>query len=91
MQTTEKPTKRPFHETIVDAIYHIDSSVDFAVLAPLIKATKIPKGHDEIIAAWNDRSNLLGHAGKDLFGVVADLRKQKQEATAKETAKTEAK
>lgn len=87
MQTTEKAERRPFHETIVDAINRAASSAELAVLAPLIKGTKIPKGHDEIIAAWNDRLNLLGGTRRHDYNVPADLLEQKQEAAEKEKAK----
>lgn len=71
--------QRPFHETIVDAIRQA-SSTQLECLATLIKATKVPKGHDEIIAAWKAMC-----WGKDL-GVPASLLKQKQ-ATTKNVSK----
>ncbi len=73
MQTTEQVVTRPFHETIVDAIHRChphpaESQIWF--LFELIKETKIPKGHDEIIEAicqyfntetargWRDNSTI---------------------------------
>ncbi len=85
MQTTEQVAKRPFHETIVEAIRHASIS-DLQCLAVLIKATKIPAGHDEIIAAWN-KAAWPGHTLHDDYGVPADLLEQKQEATEKAKAK----
>ena len=89
MQTTEQTGKRPFHETIVDAIRRADGH-EFQCLAMLIKATKIPKGHDEIIVAWNQRRQEMVWGDEDL-GVPADLLKQKQEAAEKEKAKAKEK
>ncbi|MFA6273510.1 MAG: hypothetical protein WC673_03440 [Candidatus Paceibacterota bacterium] len=89
MQTTEKTTKRPFHETIIDAI-HSASSNDLRCLATLIKATKIPKNHDEIIAAWKQQREDVGWDNEEL-GVSADLLEQKQEAAEKENAKAKEK
>ena len=78
MPTTEKAAKRSFHETIIEAIRRASTS-DLECLAALIKATKIPKGHDEIIAAWNQRRQEMAWGDVDL-GVPADLFEQKQEA-----------
>ncbi|MDO8579381.1 MAG: hypothetical protein Q7R72_00725 [bacterium] len=67
---------RPFHETVVETINQASSS-DMDCLAPLIKATTIPKGHDEIIVAWNKRRKEMGWGSEDL-GVPANLLEQKQ-------------
>ena len=88
MQTTEV-MKRPSHETIVEAIRRA-SSRELECLATLIKATKIPKGHDEIIATWNQRRQEMAWGSVDL-GVPVDLLKQKQEAVEKELAKSQEK
>src|SRR3989344_9326613 len=50
MQTTEQTATRPFHETIVWAIMRCASTPEILRLFRLIRETKIPKGHDEIIA-----------------------------------------
>ena len=71
----EKP-RRPFHETIVDAI-RFTSAKELELLADLIKGTKIPKNHDQIIAAWKNRCLELGWGNSDL-GVPADLLEQKE-------------
>lgn len=50
-------TTRPFHESIVMAIKRLDprpSTGGIFDLFELIKVTKIPKGHDEIITAIDD-------------------------------------
>ena len=53
---TEQTTTRPFHETIVDAIQRCSrvSSGEVFRLIQLIKETKIPKGHDEIMTAIDE-------------------------------------
>ncbi|MFH1112004.1 MAG: hypothetical protein V1712_02950 [Patescibacteria group bacterium] len=88
MEKEQKTKRRPFHETIIDAIRNassLKSNDPLMCLAKLIKETEIPKGHDEIIAAWNQRLPELW-SGED-FGVPADLLEQKQEAAEKEKAK----
>ncbi len=84
MQTTEQAAKRPFHETIVDAITTINSYDELNLMARLIKATKIPKGHDEITTAWNQRMKEMGLSSYQDRGVPASLLEQKQ-ASAVET------
>lgn len=71
---------KPFHETIVVAIKDA-STTGLACLASLIKTTKIPKGHDEIIVAWNERRKKLFCEDEDL-GVPANLLEQKQAISA---------
>jgi len=66
MQTvTEQVAVRPFHETIVEAIGRCPSPSNGEILHlfQLIKDTKIPKGHDEIIAAIDKFFDFPG-AGK---------------------------
>lgn len=89
MTRKKRVAKRPFHETIVDAIRGA-SSEELEFLATLIKATDIPKGHDEIIAAWDQRRKGMCWGDEDL-GVPADLLEQKQEAAEKERAKAKKK
>ena len=90
--TDEAPQRRPFHETIVDAI-HSASESDLKCLAKLIRETKIPKDHDAIITSWRQRLRELEislRLGEDYYpyGVVEALREQKKEAEEKEKAKT---
>ena len=89
MKTTEQEVKRPFHETIVEAIRRASSN-ELQCLATLIRETKVPKGHDEIIAAWNQRRQEIAWGDEDL-GVPTDLLEQKQEAAEKEKAKAKEK
>lgn len=77
-------TVRPFHETVVEAI-HRASSAELGCLALLINATRIPKNHDEIIAAWNRRRESIGWEGENVFDVVTNVLEQKQEAEAQAT------
>ena len=85
---TEQTAKqrRPFHETVADAILQASAPGEVTLLARMIKTTKIPKGHDEIIAAWRYRQDNWGLV---VFphGVVEDLLEQKQEAEEKEKEK----
>lgn len=87
MQTASEQTVRPFHETIVDAIR--DASVaDFECLVKLIRKTRIPKNHGEIIEAI--KANKRWKSLIYLEGVISELIKsvlrQKEEAGAKDTA-----
>lgn len=81
-------TKRPFHETIVDAVHRCSSPSNGEILRlfQLIKDTKIPKGHDEIIAAIDEYFDFPGAEkwAREIREVVESLRDQKQ-ASAKKT------
>ncbi|MEK7596782.1 MAG: hypothetical protein AAB450_01570 [Patescibacteria group bacterium] len=83
MQRKKKksPSGRPFHETLIDAINQA-SSAEMDCLAFLIKITKIPRGYDEIIAAWKKRRRAILWGTEDL-GVPAYLRAQKLAAMEK--------
>lgn len=54
--------RRPFHETIIGAI-NCASFNQLLLLAKLIDVTKIPAGHDEIIAAWREKTKGMGFTG----------------------------
>ena len=84
---TETTARRPFHETIVEAIQGA-SSHDLPALAKLIKMTVIPTNHDEIIAAW--RWAAREHCCQTP-GVPASLLEQKQEAEEKAAKKAKEK
>lgn len=77
MDLTSIKKRRPFHEVVVEVIA-VASNAELECLAGIIKATKIPKGHDDIIAAWNTRREEMCWGNVDL-GVPADLNLQKQE------------
>jgi len=69
--------KKPFHETVVEAIKHA-STAELSLLATLLKATKIPADHDKIKEAWQKR--IAGMCSED-FGVSESLDQQKKETT----------
>ena len=56
------------------------SSAEMDGLAVLIKTTKILKGHDKIITAWNERRKVMLWGTEDL-GVPANLRTRQQAIT----------
>lgn len=68
---------RPFHETIIPVI-QCASSRELEFLAPLIKATKIPKDHYAIVTAWRRRIAEMGWGDQDL-GVCDSLLLQKKQ------------
>ena len=63
--------RRPFHETIVDFITHVNND-DLGNLARLIMETDIKMGYDEIIKAWTTRLKSLGRY-ENAFCVLPDL------------------
>ena len=77
----EEGVKLPFHESVLEAIATA-SSDQLEFLATLIKKTKIPKGHDAIIEAWNKRREGMAWGDEDL-GVPADILKQKAQVEEK--------
>ena len=83
---SETKIRRPFHETIVEAV-HKASDEQMECLAEIIKTTKIPKGHDEIAAAWSQRRSELNWGEDKSLGVRVNLLEQKQEAVEKELEK----
>lgn len=85
---TEQTAPRPFHETIVEAI-NSSSYSGLGCLASLITATRIPKGHDEIGAAWTKQRQRLGITND--LGVTASLLAQKAAAAEEARAKDEKK
>jgi len=86
---TETTVRRPFHETIVEAIQNA-SDAELHILAKLIKRTNIPKNHDQIIAAWTWRVHEASREEKTL-GVLTVLLEQKQEAKENDVKKAEEK
>ena len=83
MEAIQKLVRRPFHETIVDVIRDASTVEEFACLAGIIKITKIPKGHDEIIAAWQIQMKNFMSCSRTDFGVQASLIEQRLEADEK--------
>ena len=85
MVEQEAKQRRPFHESVVDAIRRA-SYTDLICLGMLLKETKIPNGHDEIISEWDLREGDL-NVFVPLLGVTTSLLEQKREAEEKEKAK----
>lgn len=85
-------SRKPFHESLVDAIRSAverpREMPEMFLLAQLIKDTKIPAGHDEILAAWKQlrQKHTHGEGDPDIFDVIADLAEQKSEAAKREAA-----
>lgn len=50
---------KPFHESIVEAINDAPDVAALNTLGALILGTKIPKNHDAIIEAWEQRAEAL--------------------------------
>ena len=65
----------PFHESIVLAIDWANTS-DLITLSSLIKLTKIPSNHDDIINAWVAKMEVISPAND--YGVPASLLAQKE-------------
>jgi hypothetical protein len=85
---SEKVEHRPFHETIIDAVNTCENIHELEGLASLVKATKIPKNHDEIISILQTAINYWKHEIekesdiKYFTDVLDDLHKQKREVEA---------
>lgn len=77
----DNSTLKPFHESIVDSIQQVSSHDDMTTLGSLIKGTKIPKGHDAIVEAWNKMIGATG-VNDDCDGVVESILAQKPTETA---------
>lgn len=83
---------KPFHESVVNIINGVGTDKApftnyemMRVLAVLLKATKIPKGHDQIIEAWKAQSQRFGL--NDDLGVVGSILAQQKTAEEAEAKK----
>lgn len=79
---------KPFHESVVDAIRNASTSTEMHLLATLIRSTNIPKGHNEIAAAWKEGCQRVGL--EDGLGVSRNLERQKREVEEKAAEKAKA-
>jgi hypothetical protein len=52
---------KPFHESVVDAIERASDSSQMNVIGQLLIETKIPKGWDDIVKAWNTKIHELDY------------------------------
>ncbi len=85
----EAQARKPFHESIIDALAEA-SIADTRCLGWLIMATKIPKGHTQIIGAWNMHISRFGADYTDP-GVEASLLEQQGETAIDEAVKESSK
>lgn len=74
IQVEQNVEKKPFHESIVDAIGYCPFSA-LVALARLIKSTKIPQNHDAIIEAWKRAMESIN--SDDDYGVPESVSGQK--------------
>jgi len=83
--------RRPFHESIVDAI-RTSGCTGLSTLLPLIRRTKIPKNHDAIAEALKEEierykaGDTLDLDGNSKASILDEIEEQKKEAaTAKKS------
>ena len=62
--------RKPFHESVVDAIGKVRSSDALLALGELIVATKVPKDHGVIYQAFRTKAEELGVTGSHVFTEV---------------------
>lgn len=68
---------KPFHEAIIEMIQE-SSSDQLEMIGDLLSRTIIPKGHDEIIAAWRSRCYLTDWEHYDTVCVVNTILRHKE-------------
>ncbi len=78
--------RKPFHEAIVEMLKQA-SEAELETLGNLLIRTKIPKGHDEIIAAWKTRCAEMLWPPVVVEYVAADLLRYKQDIDAQASEK----
>jgi len=77
----------PFYMSIIYAIRNASSASEMKLLAMLIKATKIRKGHYRIIAEWKRRlQEIHWQPDDDGLGVKTYLRSKGRRIAAKKKA-----
>lgn len=96
-ENKNKETRKPFHESIIDAIRAISTQDDaihrhmgYRILGRMIMTTTVPKGHDAITEVWLSRND-WNLCTEDTDEVVGSLLEQKREAEESEKAKVQAK
>ncbi len=77
---------KPFEEAIVDALTESDSS-EALVLLWLILRTKIPKDHDQILAAVEQYAHRWGNDNPPIVRVRAHLARERERALIDEARK----
>jgi hypothetical protein len=86
----EKIKRRPFHETIVDAINGLTGMTNIhkaTLIGDLIKATKIPKNHEQIAEVWEKLCMPERWWREYGDAVFESILEQKREAEAESSAK----
>jgi hypothetical protein len=82
MNGTTAVARKPFHEAIVEMLKWAMAH-DLETLGKLLIMTKIPKGHDEILAAWNAKCQELRLQPESFDYIVAeDILQQKKDLEA---------
>jgi hypothetical protein len=81
-------SEKPSHESIVDTIKSAHDSKTLAFFGDHIKRTRIPKGHDAIIEAWELQCAEVGL--NDDQGVVDSVRAKQQAEEAMAALKAKA-
>ena len=79
---SEKIVRRPFHETIVQAIRLVSCPDEMDTISFLIHETKIPQNHDKIIEAWKMKVRALASIAIDESDTIQVLEEQRREAEA---------
>ncbi|MES2953419.1 MAG: hypothetical protein V4674_02575 [Patescibacteria group bacterium] len=69
---------KPFHLSVVAIIKMVQTKGQLEMLERLLRATKIPENHDEIMAAYRDCCSRL--RSSDMSDVVGAILAQKQAA-----------
>ena len=64
--------KKPFHESLVDAIYDAPDRDALTVLAELAKNTAFPEGQEEILEAFTTQGDKLDWSDPELEGALTE-------------------
>jgi hypothetical protein len=86
MAETTVVERKPFHEAVVEMLKQA-SDTDLEALGSLLLRTVIPKGHDEIVGAWNARCAELCWSPESAQFVAKDILRHKRDIKAKAEAK----
>jgi hypothetical protein len=79
--------RRPFHEAIICVIQSSRGS-ELVPIARILEGTVIPKGHDEIVAAWRSKAKEQGFTEDSIEGVAQSLLLHKKEQVEKNELET---
>jgi len=90
MAKKKETARKPFHESIVEAI-RMASSMDLTFIGVVLMATVIPQGHDEIAGAWMKRCAEMRWHPANTALVAHDILQQKDDLQKAKAAKAEEK